>query len=92
MSINDWPGLDELSAELADFYRDLHRNPELSLQEHRTAGKVAASLRSAGWEVTEEVGGTDGAGTPPSPRRLSIQCARGGSLPCPATTHRNSHW
>ena len=58
MSGNDWAGLDELRAELADFYRDLHRHPELSLQEHRTAGKVAASLRAAGWEVTEEVGGT----------------------------------
>jgi amidohydrolase len=51
-------GLSQLSSELADFYRDLHCHPELSLQEHRTAGKVAAALRSAGVEVTEGVGGT----------------------------------
>ena len=53
-----WAELDELSAELAEFYRDLHQHPELSLQEHRTASRVAASLRSAGLEVTEGVGGT----------------------------------
>ncbi len=54
----NWAGLDELCAGLADFYRDLHEHPELSLQEHRTAGKVAEGLRSAGLEVTEGVGGT----------------------------------
>jgi metal-dependent amidase/aminoacylase/carboxypeptidase family protein len=27
-----WAGLTELSAELADFYRDLHQHPELSLR------------------------------------------------------------
>lgn len=47
-------GLDEL----AEFYRDLHEHPELSLQEHRTAGRVAEALRCAGFEVTEGVGGT----------------------------------
>ena len=39
-------------------YRDLHRNPELSLQEVRTAGIVAATLREAGFQVTEGIGGT----------------------------------
>lgn len=39
-------------------YRDLHSHPELSFQEHRTAGIVARHLRSAGIEVTEGVGGT----------------------------------
>ena len=45
-------GLEKLSTELADFYRDLHEHPELSLQEHRTAAQVATALRSAGLEVT----------------------------------------
>ena len=53
-----WRGLDELSAGLADFYRDLHQHPELSLQEHRTAGLIAGTLRPLGFDVTEHVGGT----------------------------------
>ena len=53
-----WAGLEELSAELADFYRDLHQHPELSLQEHRTARLVADALWPLGFEVTEQVGGT----------------------------------
>jgi len=57
-STEQWAGLGELGAELAEFYRDLHQHPELSLQEHRTAERVAAGLRSAGLEVTEGVGGT----------------------------------
>jgi amidohydrolase len=51
-------GLEELSARLADFYRDLHQHPELSLQEHRTAQRLAGALRPLGFEVTERVGGT----------------------------------
>ncbi|WP_409468154.1 amidohydrolase [Streptomyces sp. HC307] len=46
------------SDDLADFYRDLHRHPELSFQEHRTAAKLAGRLRAAGFEVTEGVGRT----------------------------------
>jgi amidohydrolase len=45
------PGLHEL-------YRDLHAHPELSGQEHRTAGVVADRLAALGVEVTEGVGGT----------------------------------
>ena len=45
-----WPDLDAL-------YVDLHRTPELSLQEERTAAKMAARLRALGFEVTEKVGG-----------------------------------
>lgn len=41
-----------------DFYRDLHRHPELSHQEHRTAAAVAGRLCEAGFEVTAGVGGT----------------------------------
>ena len=33
--------LDQVRGWQEDFYRDLHRNPELSHQEHRTAGRVA---------------------------------------------------
>jgi amidohydrolase len=39
-------------------YRDLHENPELSHQEKRTAGVVAARLRESGLTVHEGVGGT----------------------------------
>jgi hippurate hydrolase len=35
-----------------------HRNPELSLIEHDTAARMAEELRSAGFDVTEDVGGT----------------------------------
>ncbi|MET8858098.1 MULTISPECIES: amidohydrolase [unclassified Streptomyces] len=43
---------------LEDFYRDLHRHPELSLREHRTAALLAERLREAGYDTTEGVGGT----------------------------------
>ncbi|WP_406331497.1 amidohydrolase [Streptomyces sp. NBC_00203] len=43
---------------LEDFYRDLHRHPELSLEEHRTAALLAERLRKAGYETAEGVGGT----------------------------------
>src|SRR5580693_1422538 len=41
-----------------DLYIDLHQNPELSSHETQTASKLAARLRSLGYEVTEGVGGT----------------------------------
>jgi hippurate hydrolase len=53
-----WTGLEELSARLAAFYQDLHQHPELSLQEHRTAKRLAEALRPLRFEVTEQVGGT----------------------------------
>lgn len=43
---------------LGEVYRDLHSNPELSFQEHRTSGIVANHLRDAGYEVTTGVGRT----------------------------------
>ncbi|CAM5374718.1 amidohydrolase [Streptomyces atroolivaceus] len=46
------------AAALEDFYQDLHRHPELAFQEHRTAAKLAARLRAAGYDVTEGVSGT----------------------------------
>lgn len=42
---------------LMTLYRDLHANPELSLAEVKTAAKLAAEARKAGYTVTEKVGG-----------------------------------
>ena len=39
-------------------YKDLHTHPELSLMEVKTAAKIAGELRAAGFEVTENFGGT----------------------------------
>jgi amidohydrolase len=44
--------------QLMALYRDLHAHPELSLHEVKTAAKLAAAARAAGFEVTEKVGGT----------------------------------
>ncbi|MGK6356945.1 amidohydrolase [Sphingomonas sp. DT-207] len=44
--------------QLMEFYRDFHANPELSLHEVKSAAKLAAEARKAGFEVTEKVGGT----------------------------------
>ena len=43
---------------LMTLYRDLHANPELSLQEVNTAAKLAKRLRALKFDVTEKVGGT----------------------------------
>src|SRR5215203_3796553 len=51
-------GLDDITAELEALYGDIHANPELSMQERRTAGLSAGRLRDAGYAVTEGVGGT----------------------------------
>ncbi|HEY8289450.1 MAG TPA: amidohydrolase [Acetobacteraceae bacterium] len=48
----------DLLASLESVYRDLHANPELSMQEHRTSRIAADWLRQCGYEVTEGVGGT----------------------------------
>ena len=45
-------------AKLKGIYEDLHANPELSMQEKRTAGIAAKWLKDQGFEVTEGVGGT----------------------------------
>ena len=51
-------GAAEVSGWQEDLYRDLHSHPELSHQEHRTAGKAADRLTTAGFEVISGVGGT----------------------------------
>jgi hippurate hydrolase len=50
--------LDGILSDLEDFYKDLHANPELSMQEERTSGKAAERLKAVGFEVTEGVGKT----------------------------------
>jgi amidohydrolase len=50
--------LDALYPDLQKLYFDLHRNPELSLHEEKTAAKMAERLRALGFEVTTGVGGT----------------------------------
>jgi len=44
--------------QLMTLYRDLHANPELSMQEARTPAKLAPEMRKLGFEVTEHVGKT----------------------------------
>src|SRR5881394_4180899 len=51
-------GLDQLYPHLDALYIDLHKNPELSSHEEKTAAKMADELRKLGYEVTTGVGGT----------------------------------
>lgn len=50
--------LDRSYPELEALYQDIHAHPELAMHETRTAALLANQLRSAGFEVTEGVGGT----------------------------------
>ena len=54
--------IDELAAAINDqvveWRRDIHANPELGMQEFRTAGLVAEHLESLGIDVQTGVGGT----------------------------------
>jgi hippurate hydrolase len=56
------PGLEaEVAADyphLLALYKDIHAHPELSLQETRTAAKLAGEMRALGLTVTEGVGKT----------------------------------
>ena len=60
-----------LAADLIAFRRDLHRHPELSFQESRTAAKVEEQLKSTGLSFKTGVGGhglvVDIAGSRPGP-------------------------
>lgn len=44
--------------DLIAIYRELHANPELSMQETRSAARMAAEARRLGFDVTTGVGGT----------------------------------
>ncbi|GAA1453785.1 amidohydrolase [Nocardiopsis tropica] len=50
--------LDELFPLVEGFYVDLHKNPELSHAEQRTASGVAEWLTRTGYEVHKGIGGT----------------------------------
>jgi hippurate hydrolase len=47
-----------LLSDLEAVYKNLHAHPELSMQEKRTAGLAADSLRAAGYKVTTGIGNT----------------------------------
>src|SRR3954452_12201374 len=44
--------------QLMTLYRDIHANPELSMQEVRTPALLAPKMRALGFQVTEHVGKT----------------------------------
>lgn len=48
----------DYNAHLAPLFDHFHRNPELSFLETKTAARLAAELRAAGFQVTEGVGKT----------------------------------
>lgn len=50
--------VDKLEPKTISWRRDLHQNPELSNREVRTAGIIAAHLRSLGMEVEENIAKT----------------------------------
>src|SRR3984957_11038814 len=47
----DYPKLEAL-------YKDIHAHPEIAFQEVKTASRLAAEMRSLGFDVTEQVGKT----------------------------------
>jgi amidohydrolase len=50
--------VDDLIGPLIDFRRDLHANPELGFNEHRTSERIASLLGESGIEVHRGIGGT----------------------------------
>jgi amidohydrolase len=51
-------GVAAMLADLEALYKDVHRHPELSMQEERTAALAAEWLQRAGFEVTSGIGRT----------------------------------
>ena len=49
--------IDAVYPQVETLYLDLHRNPELSFHEEKTAAKIADQLRKLGYDVTTGVGG-----------------------------------
>lgn len=54
--------LDAQAPMMEAYYKQLHRAPELSLREKRTAASFASVLRKAGYQVLENIGGYGVAG------------------------------
>jgi len=50
--------IDGVYPQVEALYLDLHRNPELSYHEEKTAARIADQLRKLGYEVTTGFGGT----------------------------------
>jgi hippurate hydrolase len=50
--------LDKIQPWHLDLYQDVHRHPELSFQENRTAGLVGSRLLQLGYDVHTGIGGT----------------------------------
>ena len=50
--------LEKMLPEMEEIYKDIHRHPELSMQEGRTAQIAADYLKKYNWEVTTGIGGT----------------------------------
>ena len=50
--------IDAVYPQVEALYLDLHRNPELSYHEEKTAAKIAEQLRKLGYDVTTGFGGT----------------------------------
>jgi hippurate hydrolase len=51
-------GVGAMLDDLEAFYKDVHRHPELSMEEERTGALAAERLQAAGFEVTTGVGKT----------------------------------
>ncbi len=58
MQSSDNKEIEDLVAPLVSFRRDIHANPELAYEEHRTAKKIAAALSELGLEVHPGIGKT----------------------------------
>ena len=67
LSVASWPAepwrapsaqIDAVYPQVESLYVDLHRNPELSYHEEKTAAKIADQLRKLGYDVTTGFGGT----------------------------------
>ena len=69
-------GYDGLQAGQEAFYKDLHRHPELSHQEHRTAERVAGQLQAV-WLHGPDRHRRHGRGRRPGQRRRAHRAAAG---------------